>query len=184
MRFSRVFSTFFHTGIVGRCIEHLDFVIQRADLAAEFFTWFKELFPAAFHFSIGCRCVIGKAGCPPKIGRGVFTIRIVFHGVVWLGDIFEILKVFGINLGCQTFLDHHIDHVVGRNGNVIARCACLKLCQHGFVGIIDIQRDLNAGFLFELFHQFRRKVVRPVIEKQFTICFCRPNGQQGKGRCS
>jgi len=50
--------------------------------------------------------------------------------------------------------------------------SCLDFGKHGFIGVIAIQVDGNAGFFGEFFQQFWVGVVAPVLKVKFSACGC------------
>ena len=72
----------------------------------------------------------------------------------------------------QAFVDQDRHEVLAGYDDVVAGGAGLQFGQQGFVGIVSIHGDLDAGFLLKLGDELRRGVFRPVVDEQFAFGLC------------
>ncbi|MCY1538931.1 hypothetical protein D9M68_744950 [compost metagenome] len=163
----RVFAALVHAQVVTGGVDHAARGVQRGHLALQLRTRFEELLPGVLQLAARHpRTVVGEAGGAPEVGRRVLAAGVevrVAEGRLHVG---EVRQAGGVDFLQQVLLDQGAHDRVGRHDDVVAGAAGLQLGQQGFVAVVAIHGDLDAGFLLELGQQFHRVVVGPVVEEQ------------------
>ena len=169
--------------VQGRKRNHFTLAVQNVDLAAQL-GWRVEQDRSGVDVTRVDVAVHREAGGTPLVRDRVRTTGVEGHVHPLVFDVAEVGQFAGIKGIQHAFANHDLDHVVAGNSHVVRpHLAGLEGRQHGFVTVVGVHGDFDAGFGFEFGQQFIGDVLEPVVDRQLAVRHCLP-GKERQGSCT
>ena len=116
--------------------------------------------------------VVQNAHGTPAVGNGIFVFGVKAFGllIILRTDIFLCIgHVVKVQFRKKSFLNHLVNHVIGRADHIIFGCTCLHLGKHCLVGVEFIVDYSDAGFLLKHADGFGVNIFAPVVNIHHTV---------------
>ena len=119
--------------------------------------------------------VVADAGAAPQVREAVFVARVV--GLQRLEqhriEVLPVRQLALVEFLQRAALNLPGHEVVGRKHHVVTGFAGHQLAVEGFVAVVDVVGDADAGFFLEVLGGVRRDVVGPVVDLDRFGCLAR-----------